>query len=100
MKSFKGRRRQRYLDFATHVMGISKGDHTDDQLIDLGIQAFEAFLENIGVPTRLESVNIHRQDLDAIIDGVVKVSFGPDGTLNCNPKVTKEDLSNMLNTAL
>lgn len=100
MKNFHKRRPNRYFDFATNVMGVSRGNKCDEEIVQEGILAFEQFLKEIGVPTSLKEVNVGEQHLSDIVEGVAKVSFGADGYLNCNPKVSKEDILGVLNTAL
>jgi len=100
MESFKDRRADQYLRFAKRVMDVETADKTDLQIIDEGVAAFRDFLETIGVPTTLGQVGITEDDLDQIADGVVRVSFGPDGNLACNPPVSRDDLLDVLKQAL
>ena len=65
-----------------------------------GIAKFRSFLTDIGVPVRLSELKIQASDLPEIVNGVVKVSFGADGNLNCNPPVSREDLMEVLTNAL
>ena len=96
MKSFNGRRKKRYLDFACNVMEISSEGKSESQVIIEGIEAFETFLKSIGVPVSLAEVGVSHQDLPAILDGVRKVSFNEEGYLNCNPPVSSGDIESML----
>jgi alcohol dehydrogenase YqhD (iron-dependent ADH family) len=100
MASFKGRRPEQYLRFARRVMDVDPAGRTDSQVIDEGIAKFRDFLKGIGVPVSLSEVNITEDDLDAIADGVVRVSFGPDGNLACNPPVSRDDLMGVLRAAI
>jgi len=47
-----------------------------------------------------EFYNPVRVDLAEIVNGVARVSFGPDGQLACNPPVTRADLLTVLRKAL
>ncbi len=94
------RRPDTYKMFATNVMGVDAEGKSDEKLIAVGIDAFEAFLQRIGVPTRLSEVDIDADDLPAIVDDVVKIAFGADGNLSCNPAMTKDDVLNVLTAAL
>jgi alcohol dehydrogenase YqhD (iron-dependent ADH family) len=94
------RRPNTYKMFATNVMGIDAADKSDEQVIGEGIDAFEAFLQRIGVATKLSDIDVSADDLPAILDVTVKVSFGDDGNLNCNPIMSKEDVLNVLTAAL
>ena len=94
------RRPHTYKAFAVNVMAVDPAGKTDEQVIAEGIDSFQAFLKLIGVPTRLSDVNVSADDLPAVLDGAVKVSFGDDGNLNCNPIMSKEDVMNVLTAAL
>lgn len=100
MKSFSQRRPERYFAFATKVMDVNAQGKTQDEVIQEGILSFEHFLKEIGVPTSLSEVKVGKEDLPAIVEGVEKVSFGADGYLNCIPKVSKNDIFDVLNLAL
>jgi len=100
MRYNKLRRRHTYKMFALRVMDVAPAGKSDEQIIDEGIDRFEAFLAGIGVPTRLSQVGIGAEDLQPILDGAVKVSFGADGNLKCTPVMTKDDVMNVLKMAL
>ncbi len=100
MDTFKDRRPDQYLRFATRVMDIDRAGMSDQEVIDAGITKFLGFLKTIGAPTRLGEVNVTEGDLAEIVHGVVRVSFGPDGQLACNPPVTRADLLTVLKKAL
>lgn len=99
MKCFSSRRKNRYLQFAENVMKIVPEGKSEEQIIEEGIAAFEGFLKSIGVPVTLNEVGVKEEDLDSIIEGVKKVSFGEDGMLSCIPPVSAEDIKMMLKTA-
>ena len=100
MRYNSSRRPQTYKTFALRVMDVDPTDKSDEQIIAEGIDRFQAFLEKIGVPTSLSQVGIGADDLQPILDGAVKVSFGADGNLKCNPTMTKDDVMNVLKAAL
>ncbi|MDP6634398.1 MAG: iron-containing alcohol dehydrogenase [Phycisphaerae bacterium] len=100
METFKDRRPEQYLRFATRVMDVDSEGKSRQEIIDEGVSMFRGFLESIGAPTRLGAVDVTENDLDEIINGVERVSFGADGQLACNPPVTREDLLNVLRKAL
>jgi len=100
MKYMYPRRKERYLRFAKNVMQIDTTGKTNDQVIEDGINAFRKFLEDIKVPLTLREYGIKEEDLPAIVQGCVKVSFGSDGMLQCQPqKVSQEDVMNVLKLA-
>ncbi len=99
MKSFHHRRKSRYLQFALNVMNVSPEGKSEDEIILQGINDFEAFLKEIGVPVTLKELNLSKDTVPAILDGVKKVSFNGDGVLACNPPVSAQDIEDMLNRA-
>lgn len=88
-----------YARFATNVMQLSPAGLSEAELITAGIDAFAAFLKRIGTPCSLREGNITPDDLQAICDGVVTVSFGADGMLACNPPVSRQDILEILKSA-
>lgn len=100
MEAFSTRKPKQYYRFATNVMQINPEGKTQDKVIKEGIVAFKAFLKRISVPVSLTEANIDKGDLPQILDGVIKVSFGNDGVLACNPPVSKEDVMEVLTRAL
>ena len=100
METFKNRRPEQYLRFATRVMDVDPVGKSEQETIDQGVAKFREFLVAIGAPTRLGQVNVAEDDLEEIIDGVARVSFGADGQLACNPPVSREDLLAVLTAAL
>jgi len=100
MESFKGRRPAQYARFATRVMDVDPAGKTDAEVIDEGVAKFREFLVGLGVPVSLSAVNVTKDDLAEIVAGVVRVSFGADGELKCNPPVSREDLLGVLTQAL
>ncbi|MCG8310057.1 MAG: iron-containing alcohol dehydrogenase [Cytophagales bacterium] len=100
MEAFSSRKPEQYFRFAKNVMQVNTHGKTQEEVIGEGIAAFKAFLQKISVPVSLKEANIKQSDLAGILDGVVKVSFGNDGVLACNPPVSKEDVMQVLTLAL
>lgn len=100
MEAFSSRKPIQYYRFAINVMQIKPEGKTQNEVIKEGIVAFKAFLKKISAPVSLTEANIEKGDLPQILDGVVKVSFGNDGVLACNPPVSKEDVMEVLTLAL
>ena len=94
------RRPKVYTRFAVRVMDVDPKGKNSDAVIREGIDRFHAFLKKIGVPTSLGEVGIKEQDLAPILKDAVKVSFGTDGNLACNPVMTQADVMNVLKLAL
>jgi len=63
------------------------------------IDRFESLLKSIGVETRLSAAGIGPEDVPAIVDDVVRISFGSDGMLAGRPPVSREDLTAILKLA-
>ncbi|MFI3306059.1 MAG: iron-containing alcohol dehydrogenase [Rikenellaceae bacterium] len=100
MELFASRRPARYRRFATNVMMVDPAGKSDEQIIAEGIEKFEAFLNEIGAGLKMSDMGVTKEDFEPILDNVVKVSFGADGYLSCNPPVSKQDVLNLLAKAL
>ncbi len=100
MRHNSSRRPRTYKTFAIRVMDVDPAGKSDEDIISEGIDRFTAFLDRIGVPTTLGQMGIGESDLQGILDGAVKVSFGADGNLNCNPVMTRDDVMNVLTASL
>lgn len=94
------RRKRQYFRFACNVMGISPAGKQEKEVIIEGITAFRAFLKRIGTPQSLGEMNIPESDIPLIVENVVKISFGSDGYLVCNPPVSQGDIAEVLRKAL
>jgi len=62
---------------------------TDDLLKAADI--FEDYIKSVGVETRISQFGCTEASLDELTQGVVDVSFSPDGTLASIPPITKEE---------
>ncbi|TKG93937.1 iron-containing alcohol dehydrogenase [Puteibacter caeruleilacunae] len=100
METFNARKADQYYRFATNVMQVFAVGRTREEVIEEGITRFKEFLKRIQVPVSLAEANIKKEDLNDILNGVVKVSFGNDGNLACNPVVSKDDVMEVLTAAL
>lgn len=94
------RRKKQYFRFACNVMGICPRGKKEEDVIAEGITAFKAFLKRIGTPQTITEMNIPEAGIPEIVENVVKVSFGSDGYLKCNPPVSREDIGEVLRNAL
>ena len=90
------RRKDQYARFAHNVMGVSTEGKSQEEVIHEGINTFRAFLKRIGTPLTLTDMHVENPDIPLIIKNVVKVSFGSDGYLACNPPVSQEDIAEVL----
>lgn len=100
MDYFKAVKPERCFKFAVNVMGIDPTDKSQEAVIDEGLAAFKAFLKESGAPVSLEEQGVTKADIPAIVEGVKTVSFGSDGMLSCNPPVSAEDITAILEKAL
>lgn len=100
MRYNASRKPNAYTRFAVRVMNVDPNGKTGAAVIKEGIDRFHAFLKKIGVPTRLSDAGIKEKDLSLILQDAVKISFGADGNLNCNPVMTQADVMNVLKMAM
>ena len=92
MKHLHRRRLDRYVQMAERVFGVRvKGGDREAAALE-GIERFEAFLKGIVVPTRLSDVGVGADEIDAMTDDVVRISFSDDGTLCNRPALRREDV--------
>ena len=74
---------QRFIALAKEMWG------TED--LNKAADIFEEYIKSAGVETRISQFGCTENDLVALTDGVVKVSFSADGTLASIPPVTREE---------
>lgn len=82
----------RFVKFAKLMYG------TED-LIEAA-DKFEAYIREQGVQTRISQFGVTEADLEALTDGVVRVSFSADGTLASIPPITREEAYKIYKLAL
>ena len=100
MKYFYTTRLNRYVQFAQRVFQVSDDFGTKEDIALEGITRFEEFLKSIGVPTRLEYVDVNQEDIPMLAEEVVKISFGKDGFLQSRPPANKDDVINVYEMAV
>ncbi len=100
MKHFYRARPEQYAALAKNVFGVKLDGAGLETAALEGISRFEAFLQQIGVPTSLADVNVDGKDLPALTADVVKISFGNDGKLRGCPPATREDVQAVYTLAL
>lgn len=100
MKCLYNRRLERYLQFAQRIFDLTCNGSNADTVMHEAITRFEAFLKDIGVPTRLSEVDIAADDLDTLTEDVVRISFGKDGMLNSRPPISRDDIKDIFQQAL
>ncbi len=100
MELFWSRKPKQYLRFAKNVMQVETVNKSDEEVIAEGIAKFKEFLSQIGAGLSMSDMGITAAHCEAIVQGVVKVSFGADGYLACNPPVSQDDIRELLKLSL
>lgn len=100
MKHLYQYRLERYVQFADRILGMEVSGQEPDAVAQAAIAQFDSFLKGIGVPTRLSDVQISEDEIDAMADDVVRISFGSDGKLNSRPPIDREQVKKIYNLAL
>ena len=100
MKHLHEYRLERYVQFADRILGMETTGKQPKAVALSAIDQFDSFLKGIGVPTRLSDLQITGDDIDAMVDDVVRISFGADGKLNSRPPIDKEQVKTIYSLAL
>jgi alcohol dehydrogenase YqhD (iron-dependent ADH family) len=100
MKYFYKTRLAQYTQLAVRVFGVNPVGKTTEDVALEGIDIFESLLKQWGMPTHLSEINLKQKDIESLTADVVKVSFGPDGTMRSRPPATKEDVASVFKLAL
>jgi len=90
----------KFAQFAERVMGISADGKDKAALAAEGIDAYEAFLKEIGCPVRLFELDIDDKLLEKYAEDSVLVARDAEGRLPAVPPMTKEDIVSVLKAAL
>ena len=100
MKYLYEYRLERYVQFADRILGMDVKGKESDAVAQAAIDQFDSFLKDIGVPTRLSDCKISENEIDPMVDDVVRISFGPDGKLNSRPPIDRKQVKAIYNLAL
>jgi len=82
----------RFVKFAKWMYGTENLIEAADKL--------EAYIREQGVQTRISEFGVTEADLEALTDGVVRVSFSADGTLASIPPITRDEAYQIYKLAL
>lgn len=93
-------RPERFAQFAQRIFGLSVTDKDDISLAMEGIDKFEDFLRSIGCPTRLSELGIGDELFSRYAEDAVLVVHDGNGNLPGRPPMSKEDIVEVLRTAL
>ena len=100
MKHLYEYRIERYVQFADRILGMDVNGKEPDAVAQEAIDRFDTFLKSIGVPTRLSDLQITKAEIEAMVNDVVRISFGSDGKLNSRPPIDREKVETIYNLAL
>ena len=81
----------RYVQFAQRVFGKD---------LESAIAEFEEFIKKSGIQTRISELGAKSDDIDMLVEDVVRISFNADGVLGSVPPITKEDVKKIYTIAL
>ena len=90
----------RFAQFAERVFGLSLKHPEDADAAAEGIDRFEDFLRSIGCPTRLSEVGIGDDMLKRYAEDTLLVAQNAEGRLPGRPGMSKEDIVEVLRSAL
>lgn len=93
-------RPERFAQFATRIFGLSGTGKDGQSLAMEGIDALEAFLREIGCPTRLSELGIGDDLLSQYAKGAALVVHDEEGHLLGRPPMSKSDIVEVLRSAL
>ena len=80
----------RYRLFAKEFFGTTAAEAAD---------ILEENMKKNGVQTRISQFGAKEEDIESLADAVRDVSFGPDGFLNCVPKLSRDDIRDLYRLA-
>lgn len=90
----------KFVQFAERIFGLEAKSGEDMDCALAGIDAYEQFLKSIGCPTRLSELAIGDGLLAQYAEDSTLVLRDGDGRLLGRPAMTKDDIIDMLKTAL
>jgi len=90
----------RFAQFAQRIFGLSATDKDDLTLAMEGIDKFEDFLRSIGCPARLSELGIGDELFSRYAEDAVLVVRDENGNLPGRPPLSKEDIVEVLKSAL
>ena len=100
MKHFYKTNLLQYGLLAKRVFGVDSTNRSPEQLAYEGITSFEAILKEWGLPIRLPEIGLKEADIPALVEDVVRVSFGADGKMRSRPPASREDVEKVFQLAL
>lgn len=99
MRYMSGELPERYIDFARNIMGANLSGKDEAEAISNGIDAFEAYLNKMGLKTKLNEMDIPEDKLPMIGDETLKVYGDGDGLVGAVRPINHKDIINILQLA-
>ena len=90
----------KFVQFAERIFGLKAKSSDDLDCALAGIDAYEDFLKSIGCPTRLSELGIGDELLAKYAEDSALVARDEDGNLLGRPAMSKEDIIEVLRSAL
>ncbi len=90
----------KFVQFAERLFGLQAKSNDDLDCALAGIDAYEDFLKSIGCPTRLQEVGIGDELLAKYAEDSALVLHDEEGKLLGRPAMSKDDIVEVLTTAL
>ncbi|TKG94991.1 iron-containing alcohol dehydrogenase [Puteibacter caeruleilacunae] len=99
MRYMKNELPERYIDFARNIMGKDVVGIEEPKAIEAGIDAFEGYLNKIGLKTKLKELDIREVQLEMIADQTLKVYGDDNGLVGAVRPLDRKDILNILQLA-
>lgn len=93
-------RPERFVQFAERIFGISEEGKSAEARATESIDAYVAFLKEIGCPTTLAEVNIGDELFEQYAEDAALVVSDENGNLMARPPMSKDDIVGVLRDAL
>jgi len=92
---------ERYVQFGERVLGMNLAGKSAETAAPEVIAAFEAFIAEVGVQTRLSQCKgVGADAVDVLLDDCVRVYFGADGKLAARVPLTRADVRAVIESAM
>lgn len=90
----------KYVQFAERIFGLKAKNAGDIDCALEGINRFEAFLKNIGCPTRLSELNIDDKLITEYASETIRIIHDENGKLPGRPAMSEKDIIEVLKASL
>jgi alcohol dehydrogenase YqhD (iron-dependent ADH family) len=93
-------RPQKFVQFAERIFSLKAKGPDDLDCALQGIDRFEAFLKDIGCPTRLSELRIDDTLISKYAQETLRIIHDENGKLPARPAMTEKDIIEVLRSAL